>query len=209
MGGAPQRKHRNSDKTWYPADDEKVLFRRRRNQPRPSTGRKSIVPGSVVILLSGPHRGRRVVVLKHLEAGNILVTGPYAINGVPLKRVNAAHVISTSTRVPLDGVTVNIDSTFFKRPVHFTKNQLKNASETRTKHAEEGKNAEAQWRAQAKTTQKTVDAALIANIKKVEQLSGYLATRFTLAGGVRPTNLDSDLVFPLWQPLSFSKIFII
>lgn len=189
LGGAPQRKHRNSDKTWYPADDEKNLFKRRRNQPKPSTGRKSIVPGSVVILLSGPHRGRRVVVLKHLEAGNILVTGPYAINGVPLKRVNAAHVISTSTRVPLDGVSVNIDNTYFKKQVHFTKNQLKNASETRTKHAEEGKNAEAQWRAQAKATQKTVDAALIANIKKVEQLSGYLATRFTLAGGVRPHEL--------------------
>ena len=189
LGGAPQRKHRNSDKTWYPADEEKTLFKRRRNQPRPSTGRKSIVPGSVVILLSGPHRGRRVVVLKHLEAGNILVTGPYAINGVPLKRVNAAYVISTSTRVPLDGVTVNIDNTYFKKQVRFTKNQLKNASETRTKHAEEGKNAEAQWKAQAKATQKTVDAALIANINKVEQLKGYLSTRFTLGSGVRPHEL--------------------
>jgi len=56
------------------------------------------------------------------------VTGPYAINGVPLKRVNSAYVISTSTKIPLDGVTVNIDNTYFKKQTKFTKNQLKNAS---------------------------------------------------------------------------------
>lgn len=127
-GGEPRRKYRNSDKTWYPADDEKLLFKRKRNQPRPTTGRKSILPGSVVILLSGVHRGRRAVVLKSLSTGSLLVTGPYAINGVPLKRVNPAYVIATSTRVPLDGVNANIDQTHFKRQTHFTKNQLKNAS---------------------------------------------------------------------------------
>jgi large subunit ribosomal protein L6e len=71
--------------------------------------------------------------LKNLPSGNVLVTGPYAINGVPLKRVNPAYVIATSTRVPLDGVTANIDETHFKRQVRYTKNQLKNASEARTK----------------------------------------------------------------------------
>lgn len=150
LGGAPRRKYRNSQNTWYPADDEKTLLKRKRNTPRASTGRKSITPGTVVILLSGVHRGRRVVALKTLDSSNILVTGPYAINGVPLKRVNAAHVIATSTKVPLDGITANIDTTFFKRQERFTKNQLKNASETRTKRSEAGKAAETQWKNQAK-----------------------------------------------------------
>ena len=127
-GGAPKRKLRNSDKTWYPAEDEKKPIKRRRNQPRPSAGRKSIQPGTVVILLSGAHRGRRAIALKSLPSGNILVTGPYAVNGVPLKRVNPAYVIATSTKVALDGVTANVDETHFKRQVRFTKNQLKNAS---------------------------------------------------------------------------------
>lgn len=121
-GGAPKRKLRNNDKTWYPAEDERKPLLRKRNQPKASTGRKSIQPGTVVILLSGPHRGRRAVALKNLASGNILVTGPYAINGVPLKRVNPAYVIATSTKVALDGVTANVDETHFKRQVRFTKN---------------------------------------------------------------------------------------
>jgi large subunit ribosomal protein L6e len=109
LGGAPKRKYKNNQNTWYPAEDEKKRFTRKSNQPRPSAGRKSITPGTVVILLSGPHRGRRAVALKTLASGNLLVSGPYAINGVPLKRVNPSYVIATSTKVALDGVTANVD----------------------------------------------------------------------------------------------------
>lgn len=137
-------------------------------------------------MLSGAHRGRRAVVLKSLASGNLLVTGPYAINGVPLKRVNPAYVIATSTRVALDGVTANVDETHFKKQVRFTKNELKNASETRAKKSEAGKQAESSWRAESKKVQKTVDDKLVENIKKVEHLGGYLKSRFTLTSGVRP-----------------------
>ena len=135
-GGAEKRRLRNNQNTFYPADDQGKLFQRKRNTPRPSTGRKSIEAGSVVILLSGRHRGRRVVVLKSLPSGNLLVTGPYAVNGVPLKRVNPAYVISTSTKVPIDGVSVNVDDAFFKKARTWTQGQLKNASEQKLKRVE-------------------------------------------------------------------------
>jgi large subunit ribosomal protein L6e len=189
LGGAPKRRVRNSQNTWYPADDERAYIKRATSSPKASTGRASVHPGSVVILLSGANRGRRVVVLKRLASGNLLVTGPHSLNGVSLGRVNAAYVLATTTRVSLEGVTANIDDSFFKRGKRFTKNELKNASETRAKQAEEGKAHEAKWKAELKTVQKAVDGQLIANIKKVPHLSGYLGTRFTLSNTTRPHEL--------------------
>lgn len=140
--------------------------------------------------MSGAHRGRRVVVLKSLASGNLLVTGPYAVNGVPLKRVNPAYVLSTSTKVPLDGVNANVDDSFFKKAKSWTQSQLKNASETRLKRVEESKQTEAKWKENAKATQKAVDGQLLENIKKVEHLKGYLGTRFTLYNNSRPHELN-------------------
>jgi large subunit ribosomal protein L6e len=83
---------------------------------RPTKLRPSLQPGAVLILLAGRFRGKRVVYLKPLSGGVLLVTGPMKVNGVPLRRVNARYVIATSTVVDLDGVDVEkFDDKYFAR----------------------------------------------------------------------------------------------
>ena len=71
---------------------------------RPAKVRESLQPGTILILLAGRFRGKRVILLKHLDQGVLLVTGPFKINGVPLRRVNSRYVIATSKRVDIGGV---------------------------------------------------------------------------------------------------------
>jgi large subunit ribosomal protein L6e len=44
------------------------------------------------------------VLLRHLGQGVLLVTGPFKVNGVPLRRVNSRFVMATSTKVDVRGV---------------------------------------------------------------------------------------------------------
>ena len=74
------------DFEWYPAEDKKRAVRQK--QAKKPKLRKGIEAGKVLILLSGRFRGKRVVFLKQLDSGLLLVTGPHKYNGVPLKRVN-------------------------------------------------------------------------------------------------------------------------
>jgi len=71
---------------------------------RTSTPRSTLTPGAILIILAGRFRGKRVILLKHLSQGVLLVTGPFKVNGVPLRRVNARYVIATSYKVDLSGI---------------------------------------------------------------------------------------------------------
>ncbi|KAJ3279753.1 hypothetical protein HK104_001182 [Borealophlyctis nickersoniae] len=165
---------------FYAADDVPVPKKTRKTH-RPPALRATITPGTVLILLAGRFRGKRVVFLKQLPSGLLLVTGPYKVNGVPIRRVNQAYVIATSTKVDISGVTIDekINDDFFKRE----KVEKKKATEEALFEEGQQKKTVSSDRVSA---QKTIDAAIIKSIKKTPVLKAYLNASFSLSKGQYP-----------------------
>lgn len=164
---------------YYPAEDVRQP-KKSRKSPKPASIRSSITPGTILILLAGRYRGKRVVFLKQLESGLLLVTGPFKINGVPLRRVNQAYVIATSTKVDLSEVKVEEKI----NDAYFTKVVVKGSRSAEEEFFEEGKpKAKEPLPATRTAEQKEVDKALISAIKKTENLAKYLKASWGLSKG--------------------------
>ncbi|GAB4828109.1 60S ribosomal protein L6 [Ancistrocladus abbreviatus] len=168
---------------FYPADDvKKPLINKRK--PKPTKLRASITRGTVLIILAGRFKGKRVVFLKQLSSGLLIVTGPFKVNGVPLRRVNQSYVIGTSTKVDISGVDVEkFDDKYFAKQVE--KKNKKGEGEFFEAEKEE-KNVLPQ---EKKDDQKSVDAPLLKSIEAVPDLKAYLAARFSLKAGMKPHEL--------------------
>lgn len=172
-----------TSKNWYPTTDAKVRFSRKCKAPKASKLRQDITPGTVLIILAGRFRGRRVIFLKQLKSGLLLVTGPYKLNGVPLKRVNQSYVIATRTKVDLGKVAENIDDELFKKTV-VKRTELgevimpKDDAEKRARISGERKDA-----------QSKVDTTVIQAVQKTPYLKDYLRNRFALKNGQQLHNL--------------------
>ncbi|XP_042061737.1 60S ribosomal protein L6-like [Salvia splendens] len=168
---------------FYPADDIKKPLSNTR-KAKPTKLRASITPGTVLIVLAGRFKGKRVVFLKQLSSGLLLVTGPYKVNGVPLRRVNQAYVIGTSTKVDISGVNLEkYDDKYFAKQVE--KKQKKGESE----FFEADKKEKNELPAEKKEDQKAVDTSLLKAIEAVPELKTYLGARFSLKAGMKPHEL--------------------
>ena len=176
---AEENKGLKLKKNWYPVSDLKTHFKRKCKIPKKSHKSAELVPGQVVILLSGRFRGRRVVYLKKLESGLLLVTGPYKYNGVPLKRVNAAYVLPTNTKLKVDEkLAEGIKEELFKRVNIEIKEEKDFFVEEKAKKervTEERKKA-----------QNDVDTQVKKAVDEVPMMKEYLRNRFALKNGDKP-----------------------
>merc|ERR1711978_460554 len=145
----------------------KNLFSKQKRSLRPS-----LSAGVIAIVLAGVHKGKKVIVLKHLGTGLLLVSGPYALNGCPLRRINQRYLLATKTKVDVSGVKVpdHINDAYFKRAAAAKKEEYKPSE-------------------QRKTDQVAVDKLLLEAVKKHADgklLKQYLRTGFGLSKGDYP-----------------------
>ncbi len=173
-----ENKNLKLKKNWYPTTNLKQHFKRKSKLPKPTHIQHALQPGQIVILLSGRFRGKRVVYLKKLQSGLLLVTGPYKLNGVPLKRVNQAYVLPTCTKVELADVAKDVTDELFKKDDVKRENEKDFFEDPLVKKGritDERKNAQIKVDTEVK---KAVDA--------VPQLNKYLKFRFALKNGDKP-----------------------
>eukprot|EP00455_Lapot_gusevi_P018899 TRINITY_DN203_c0_g1_i1.p2 TRINITY_DN203_c0_g1~~TRINITY_DN203_c0_g1_i1.p2 ORF type:complete len:225 (+),score=111.91 TRINITY_DN203_c0_g1_i1:67-741(+) len=156
--------------------DEAPKGYRFRKQVKPTKLKAGYTPGTVLIVLAGRFRARRVVFLKQLPSGLLLVTGPMKLNGVPLRRLNQAYTIATSQKVDVSGVDVsNIDDKFFAREKKVEKKQ---------KGAEgffEAQQTKNELPEAKKQVQASVDSKVLAAVKATPLMADYLKAAFSLA----------------------------
>ncbi|KIN01943.1 hypothetical protein OIDMADRAFT_41148 [Oidiodendron maius Zn] len=176
--------HTQKAQKWYPAEDE-YKPKQVRKSIRAHTPRPSLTPGTVLILLAGRFRGKRVILLKNLPQGVLLVTGPFKVNGVPLRRVNARYVIATSQKIDLAGVDqAKVDEIASEKYFAREKADKKKGEEEFFKQGE--KPEKKQPSSSRAADQKSIDKAIISTIKKEQHLIQYLASSFSLRKGDRP-----------------------
>uniref|UniRef100_A0A7S2TQA9 60S ribosomal protein L6 n=1 Tax=Lotharella oceanica TaxID=641309 RepID=A0A7S2TQA9_9EUKA len=182
---------------WYPTEDgpEKKLTKTIQKQKRCKL-RPSIVPGTVLILLAGRFKGKRVVFLKQLYSGLLLVTGPFKINGVPLRRVNQAYVIATSTKIDVSAVdtagindepSTTVDEKTGKKTVkHFFSRVVAEAKEDGEGEFVTAESKKPGLTKERKDAQAKVDAAVTAAVEKTPMMKDYLKSKFSLEKGQYP-----------------------
>jgi large subunit ribosomal protein L6e len=149
--------------------------------------RRTLVPGKVLILLAGRHKGKRVVLLKVLQSGLLLVNGPFNLNSCPMRRISQRYVIATKTRVNLKGVTIpeHINDAYFKRADK--KKARKTEGDIFAKQEEKYQPSE-----QRKKDQVVVDKLVKGALKKTHEgslVGKYLKSYFALRSHQYPHRL--------------------
>jgi len=175
-------------KKFYPTEDKPKLKKSRKMVPFKNHKRylrKRITPGTVLILLAGRHRGKRVIFLKQLETGLLLVTGPYKINGCPLRRINQIYCLATSTKLDISGINIpeHLNDLYFRRK----KPQKKSKKEE--EEIFDTKKEEYTVTEQRKKDQIEVDRQIVDAIKKHPEkkyLFGYLRAMWYLQNKMYP-----------------------
>lgn len=153
-------------------------------------------PGRVVILLTGPYRGRHAVVLKQLDSGLLLITGPHVVSGLPLRRVHRKFVITTSTQLDLSKVKLpeHVTDKYFAKPaVTAATRKAQQAEADQNQSIFAARKPEYVLSEQRKADQISIDKQVLTAIKAHPEsrlMSKYLASHFYLKNRQYPHKMN-------------------
>ena len=111
-----------------------------------------------------------------------MVTGPYKVNGVPLKRVNQAYAIATKTKVNVSAAVPLVEKIDEKK--FFAVNDVERKS-----FFEDNADKSKRVPEERKTLQKNVDTKILEVVKSTPHMKHYLANRFALKNGDKPHSM--------------------
>ncbi|AEA38705.1 60S ribosomal protein L6B (nucleomorph) [Cryptomonas paramecium] len=98
--------------------------------------------GSIVIISFGKLRGKKAIILRTTKCQMFVISGPFSLNGISIRRIKPGHIITTRNRLDVDSVNTRIfDDEYFiflkksrKRGNQDLKNRLKMAHALREIH---------------------------------------------------------------------------
>jgi len=178
---------------WYPTEDKPKKKRTGHitHKMHKRTLKKGLEPGRVLIVLAGRHRGKRVVFLKQMASGLLLVTGPFKVNACPLRRMHQNFVIVTSTKLDVSKVKIpdHVDDRYFKaKKDKSAKGKKGDGGDIFETKAEGYKPNE-----QRKKDQIEVDKAIIGVIRKLPDkklMFAYLGSFFQIRNRMHPHEMQ-------------------
>jgi large subunit ribosomal protein L6e len=120
--------------------------------------------------------------------------GPYAVNGVPLRRVNQAYVIATSTVLDVSGVKLPAEASTDAFYVETKRAKAERRTKERSGEAAFFKAEDVPAGAKEvpearKRIQKEVDDAILKSKSVDETIKAYLKAKFSLRSGDYPHEL--------------------
>eukprot|EP00917_Polyrhabdina_sp_WS-2016_P010294 GHVP01022690.1.p1 GENE.GHVP01022690.1~~GHVP01022690.1.p1 ORF type:complete len:139 (+),score=28.52 GHVP01022690.1:748-1164(+) len=130
---------------------------------------EKIQQGTIVIALKGEVSGKRVVYLGEMDEDTAIISGPSEINDVGITTIAKKNIIITSQKLELGNITVTNEIKSYLKKVLKSK---KDKKVEETVDFIEFKN---------KTNEN-----IIKEVEKIEFLSEYLKTKFTLKEGELP-----------------------
>ena len=147
--------------------DRKLLNKFSQNKEMTS----DLKPGSVLILLSQKLLGKKAILINTTESGLLVVTGPFSINGISLRRVNKKYTMDSGATLD----TEKFNSPGLKwNPLLFNDEYFKTLAKSKSKGFDY-KNHD--FVISHRIRQNYIDKFICSSLKKDFFIKAYLQTR--------------------------------